>query len=132
MAQFRGDIRAAAKISDPVDLPVSDYPLHRRILGTPEATAGLMFDNQSFAVMALSHPPDSGTPDVMSDKDSDRVLILTVGDLVLQIGSIRYRMGPGDAVQIPRGTPFGATHSTGGAQMLWVRSKPARSFTLLR
>lgn len=123
---------SAAAMQAPLEVPVSQYSLHRRLFNAVDPPAGLMFDNQNFAVMALSHPPDSGTPDVMSDKDGDRILILTSGDLALQIAGTRYRMGPGDAVQIPRGTVFGATHSSQGAQMLWIRAKPARSFTLLR
>jgi quercetin dioxygenase-like cupin family protein len=93
---------------------------------------GLLFDGQGYAVMAISHAPNSSTPDVMSDKDGDRVLLLTDGDLALQIGQTRYQMTPGDAVQIPRGTPFGNAHSTGGAKLLLIRGKPPRSFSLVR
>jgi quercetin dioxygenase-like cupin family protein len=82
--------------------------------------------------MAVAHDPNSSTPDLMADKDGDRVLLLTAGDLALQIGTTRYRLAPGDAVQIPRGTRFGNSHSSAGAQMLLIRSKPARSFTLIR
>jgi quercetin dioxygenase-like cupin family protein len=92
----------------------------------------MLFDNQTFAVMAVSHEPNSVTPDMMADKDSDRVLVLTSGDLALQIGATRYRLTAGDAVQITRGTRFGNAQSRGGAQMLLIRSKPARSFTLIR
>ncbi|MBI3784237.1 MAG: hypothetical protein HY270_12645 [Deltaproteobacteria bacterium] len=112
---------------------MSEYVHHRRVLGAADGTAaGLLFDNQTFAIMAISHEPDSNTPDLMADKDGDRVLLLTSGDLALQIGATRYRLNPGDAVQIPRGTRFGNSHSTSGAQMLLIRAKPARSFTLIR
>lgn len=118
----------------PTELPASQYPRYQRLLGAAngQAASGLLFDGQTFAMSAVTIPPNTGTPDVMADKDGDRVLILTSGELALQIGGDRYRLHAGDAVQIPRGTPFGATHSATGGQMLWIRSKPVRSFQLLR
>ncbi|MFQ5666083.1 MAG: cupin domain-containing protein [Candidatus Binatia bacterium] len=115
-------------------LPATRYKQHRAIFGTAreEAPAGLLFDSQNFAVMSISHPPDSETPDLNTDKDGDRVLILLEGDLALQIGDSRVRLGTGDAVQIPRGTRFGRACSQAGAQLLLIRGKPLRSFSILR
>lgn len=93
---------------------------------------GLLFDNRSYAIMSITHPPDSETPDLNADKDGDRVLVLLDGDLALQIGESRFRMEAGDAVQIPRGVCFGKSRSQAGAHMLLIRSKALRSFSIHR
>jgi mannose-6-phosphate isomerase-like protein (cupin superfamily) len=54
------------------------------------------------------------------------------GDLTMQIGTNRFRLDTGDAVRIPRGTRFGRTRSERGAQLLLIRTKIPRSFTLVR
>ena len=82
--------------------------------------------------MSISHPPESETPDLNNDKDGDRVLVLLDGDLALQIGESRFRLQPGDAVQIPRGVCFGKTRSRAGAHILLVRGKTLRSFSMYR
>ena len=91
-----------------------------------------MFDTQAYALMSITYPPDSQTPDLNVDKDGDRILILMDGDLALQIGENRFRMGPGDAVKITRGTRFGMMRSQAGAHLVLIRAKPVRSFSLLR
>ncbi len=114
------------------ELPLTAYPHYHRIFGGPDTAAGLLFDGQTFAIMSISYPPDSQTPDLNADKDGDRILMLMDGDLALQIGENRFRMGIGDAVKIPRGTRFGMMRSQAGAQLLLIRAKPVRSFSLLR
>ena len=114
------------------ELPLTAYPHYHQIFGGADIPAGLLFDSQTYAVMAITYPPDSQTPDLNADKDGDRILILMNGDLALQIGENRFRMGVGDAVKIPRGTRFGMTRSQGGAHLLLIRAKPVRSFSLLR
>jgi quercetin dioxygenase-like cupin family protein len=114
------------------ELPLTSYPHHHRIFGGADIPAGLLFDSQSYAVMSITYPADSQTPDLNADKDGDRVLILMNGDLALQIGDNRFRMGVGDAVKIPRGTRFGMTRSQSGAHLLLIRAKSVRSFSLLR
>ncbi len=116
------------------ELPATAYPHHHHIFRTPVAAAptGLLFDSRNYAIMAISHPPESETPDLNNDKDGDRVLVLLDGDLALQIGESRFRLQPGDAVQIPRGVCFGKTRSRAGAQMLLVRGKTLRSFSMYR
>ena len=116
------------------ELPVSAYPYHRRVFGTADAAAatGLLFDSKQFAVMAIAQPAESQTPDLNADKEGDRILICLDGDLSMQIGENRFRLGAGDAVQIPRGVRFGRTSSVRGARMLLVRGKALRSFSLYR
>ena len=116
------------------DLPATAYPHHRHIFNSAAgpAPAGLLFDSRNYAIMAISHPPESATPDLNNDNDGDRVLVLLAGDLALQIGESRFRLQPGDAVQIPRGVSFGRTRSQAGAQMLLVRGKTPRSFSVYR
>jgi quercetin dioxygenase-like cupin family protein len=126
----------SAALSTPTgaDLPAKAYPYHSQLLNSPSGglPAGLLFDTQSFAVMSITQPPDSQTPDLNADKDGDRVLILMQGDLALQIGENRFRLGPGDAVKIPRGVHFGKSRSEGGAHLLMIRAKPMRSFSMYR
>ena len=93
---------------------------------------GLLFDTRSYAVLSITHPADSRTPELNTDKDGDRVLIVIDGDLSLQIGGNRFRLGPGEAVQIPRGTIFGRSGSTSGAHLLLIRTKALRSFSMYR
>jgi len=114
------------------ELPATAYPHYQRVFGGAELPTGLLFDSQHFAVMSVAHPPDSQTPDLNADKDGDRILVLMDGDLALQIGENRFRMCPGDAVKIPRGTRFGMTQSQAGAHLLLIRTKAVRSFSLLR
>jgi quercetin dioxygenase-like cupin family protein len=115
-------------------LPASAYPHHHQIFlsASGSAPAGLLFDSRSFAIMAISHPPDSETPDLNNDNDGDRVLVLLDGDLTLQIGESRFRLQEGDAVSIPRGVCFGRTRSRAGAHILLVRGKTPRSFAMYR
>jgi uncharacterized cupin superfamily protein len=82
--------------------------------------------------MAIVHPPESETPDLNHDNDGDRVRILLDGDLTLQIGERRVRLHAGDAVQIPRAVCFGRPRSRAGAQILLVRAKALRSFSMCR
>jgi quercetin dioxygenase-like cupin family protein len=116
------------------ELPVTAYPHHHHIFQSPAGgvPTGLLFDSKSYAVMAISQEPKSQTPDVNVDKDGDRVLVLLDGDLALQIGEKRFKMQPGDAVQIPRGVAFGRTGSQAGAHLLLIRAKAFRSFTMYR
>jgi len=116
------------------ELPASAYPHHHQVFKSPSggAPAGLLFDGRSYAIMAISHPPDSETPDLNNDKDGDRVLVLLDGDLTLQIGESRFRLQAGDAVEIPRGESFGKTRSRAGAHILLVRGKTPRSFSMYR
>lgn len=116
------------------ELPVTAYPFHRQVFGSVDAGAatGLLFDSKQFAVMAMAQPADSRTPDVNTDKEGDRVLICLGGDLSIQIGDNRFRLGSGDAVQIPRGVRFGKTSSVSGARMLLIRGKALRSFSMYR
>jgi quercetin dioxygenase-like cupin family protein len=114
------------------ELPLTAYPHYHQIFGGTDAPTGLLFDSQAYAVMSITYPPDSQTPDLNADKDGDRVLILVDGDLALQIGENRFRMGAGDAVKIPRGTRFGMMRSQAGARLMLIRAKPVRSFFLLR
>jgi len=114
------------------ELPLTAYPHYHRIFGGPDLPAGLLFDSQAYAVMSITYPPDSQTPDVNADKDGDRILMLMNGDLALQIGGNRFRMSAGDAVKIPRGTRFGMMRSQAGAHLMLIRAKPVRSFSLLR
>jgi len=116
------------------DLPATAYPHHHRLFKTADKSTptGLLFDNRTYAIMAITHPPDSETPDLNSDTDGDRVLVLLDGDLALQIGENRFLMQAGDAVQIPRGVCFGRSRSQAGAHMLLIRSKALRSFSIHR
>lgn len=114
------------------ELPLTAYPHYHQIFGGSDIPAGLLFDAQGYAVMSITYPPDSQTPDLSADKDGDRILILMDGDLALQIGENRFRMGTGDAVKIARGTRFGMMRSQAGAHLLLIRAKPVRSFSLLR
>jgi quercetin dioxygenase-like cupin family protein len=114
------------------ELPLTAYPHYHRLFGGTDVPAGLLFDSQNYAVMAITYPPDSQTPDLNADKDGDRILILMAGDLALQIGENRFRMGTGDAVKIPRGTCFGMMRSEAGAHLVLIRAKPVRSFSILR
>ena len=114
------------------ELPLTAYPHYHKIFGGADIPAGLLFDSQTYAVMSITYPPDSQTPDLNADKDGDRILILMDGDLALQIGENRFRMGAGDAVKIPRGTRFGMMRSQAGAHLMLIRAKPVRSFSLLR
>jgi quercetin dioxygenase-like cupin family protein len=116
------------------ELPATAYPYHHHIFKSPaeSAPAGLLFDCSNYAIMAISHPPESETPDLNNDNDGDRVLVLLDGDLALQIGESRFRLHPGDAIQIPRGVSFGKTRSRAGAQILLVRAKALRSFSMYR
>ena len=116
------------------ELPATAYPYHHQIFGSASGgvPAGLLFDSQNFAVMSITYPPDAHTPDLNSDKDGDRILLLVDGDLGLQIGESRFRLGAGDAVRIPRGTRFGDSRSERGAHLLLIRAKPLRSFSILR
>jgi mannose-6-phosphate isomerase-like protein (cupin superfamily) len=113
-------------------LPASSYPLHRRLVAPGETSAELLFDCSTFAVLSASHAARHDTPDLNVDKDSDRMLIVLDGDLAIQIGTNRFRLDKGDAVRIPRGTRFGRTRSERGAQLLLIRTKAPRSFTLVR
>jgi len=115
------------------ELPASAYP-HHQVFKSDAAAAptGLLFDSRNYAVMAISHPPNSETPDLNNDKDGDRVLMLLAGDLTLQIGESRFRLDAGDAVEIPRGVCFGRTRSRAGAHILLVRGKTPRSFAMYR
>ena len=114
------------------ELPLTAYPHYHQIFGGADTPAGLLFDSQTYAVMSITYPPDSQTPDLNVDKDGDRVLVLMDGDLALQIGENRFRMGTGDAVKIARGTRFGMIRSQAGAHLVLIRAKPVRSFSLLR
>jgi quercetin dioxygenase-like cupin family protein len=116
------------------ELPATAYPYHHQIFAAADGgvPTGLLFDNRNFTVMAIAHPPQSETPDLNADKDGERILILMDGDLTLQIGKARFRLQPGDAVQIPRGVCFGNSHSEGGAHLLLLRGKPLRSFSMYR
>ena len=116
------------------ELPAAAYPHHHQILASAKggAPAGMLFDSKTFTVMAVTQPADSQTPDLNADKDGDRVLVLLDGDLSLQIGENRFRLGPGDAVQIPRGVRFGKSNSVSGAHLLLIRGKGLRSFSMYR
>ena len=116
------------------ELPVTAYPYYRQVFGSPDVAAatGLLFDSKQFAVMSITQPADSRTPDLNADKEGDRILLCLDGDLSIQIGDNRFRLGSGDAVQIPRGVRFGKTSSVGGARMLLVRGKALRSFSMYR
>lgn len=117
-----------------IDLPASAYSHHRRIFGSAAGgiPSGILFDSKSYSVMAIVQPADSSMPDLNVDKDGDRVLIVVEGDLSLQIGEHRFRLGAGDAVQIPRGVRFGKSNSNSGARLLLIRGKGMRSFTMYR
>ncbi len=116
------------------ELPATAYPYHHQIFAAADGgvPTGLLFDNRNFTVMSIAHPPQSETPDLNADKDGDRILILMDGDLTLQIGKDRFRLQPGDAVQIPRGVCFGNSRSDIGAHLLLLRGKPLRSFSMYR
>ncbi len=116
------------------ELPAAAYPQHHQIFGSADGgvPTGLLFDSRNFAVMSITYPPQSQTPDLNVDKDGDRILLLVGGDLALQIGKERFRLGPGDAVQIPRGVCFGNSRSEAGAHLLLVRTKALRSFSMYR
>ena len=116
------------------ELPVTAYPYHRKVFGSADAAAatGLLFDSKQFAVMAIAQPADSRTPDLNADKEGDRILLCLDGDLSIQIGENRFRLGSGDAIQIPRGVRFGRTSSVHGARILLVRGKALRSFSMYR
>ena len=117
-----------------VEHPAAVYRHYRYLFRTPasDVPTGLLFDNQGCAITSVTHPPDTHTPDLDADKDGDRVLVLLEGDFALQIGESRFRMRPGDAVEIPRGVSFGRSHSHAGAHLLLIRSKALRSFSLHR
>ncbi len=115
-----------------VVLPASSYPLHRRLVAPGETSTELLFDCNTMAVLSASHTAKHDTPDLNVDKDGDRMLIVLDGDLTMQIGTNRFRLDTGDAVRIPRGTRFGRTRSERGAQLLLIRTKIPRSFTLVR
>ena len=116
------------------DLPAASYPYHRKVFASPGSAfpTRLLFDSRTFAVMAIAQPAGSEMPDVNVDKEGDRVLIIVDGDLSLQIGESRFRLEPGDAVQIPRGTHFGKSRSKTGAHLLLIRGKSMRSFSMYR
>jgi len=116
------------------ELPATAYPHHHHIFKSPSGNtpAGLLFDSRNYAVMSINHPPESETPDLNNDNEGDRVLMLMEGDLALQIGESRFSLQPGDAVQIPRGVCFGKTRSQAGAQILLIRGKTLRSFSMYR
>lgn len=116
------------------ELPARSYPFHHQVLasGNGDVATGLLFDTRHYAILSITHPPNSQTPDLSSDKEGDRVLVILAGDLALQIGSSRFRLRVGDAVRIPRGTRFGRTQSDTGAHLLLIRSKALRSFTMYR
>ena len=116
------------------ELPATAYPHHYHIFKSPsgDVPSGLLFDSRNYAIMSISHPPDSQTPDLNNDNDGDRVLVLLEGYLALQIGESRFRLQPGDAVQIPRGVCFGRTRSQAGAHILLIRAKALRSFSMYR
>ena len=125
----------ASKPMTPVqELPASAHPLYHRVLaaGDGEVPAGILFDTRNFAIMSMVHPPNSHTPDLNTDKDGDRILVVLEGDLSLQIGANQYLLTSGDAVQIERNTSFGNTRSHTGAHLLLVRGKAMRSFGLYR
>ena len=115
-------------------LPATAYPYHHQIFASASAgtPTGVLFDSKSYTVMAIVQAADSEMPDVNVDKDGDRVLIVLSGDLSLQIGENRFRLGAGDAVQIPRGVRFGKSNSSGGAHLLLIRGKSMRSFAMYR
>src|SRR5512139_526992 len=116
------------------ELPAHSYPFHHRVAeaGDGEVATGLLFDTRHYAILSILHPPNSATPDLSSDKEGDRVLVILAGDLALQIGTARFRLHAGDAVRIPRGTRFGRTQSDTGAHLLLIRSKALRSFAMYR
>jgi quercetin dioxygenase-like cupin family protein len=121
-------------VSPAGELPAAAYPQHHHIFKSASGNtpAGLLFDSRNYAIMSICHPPESQTPDLNNDKDGDRVLLLLDGDLALQIGESRFRLQPGDAVQIPRGVCFGKTRSEAGAHILLIRAKTLRSFSMYR
>jgi quercetin dioxygenase-like cupin family protein len=127
---------AMGKTSEPsgAELPAAAYPYHHRVFPSASAAAptGILFDSKTFTVMAIAQPADSEMPDLNVDKDGDRILILVDGDLSLQIGDSRFRLGPGDAVQIPRGARFGKSRSGTGSHLLLIRGKAMRSFSVYR
>ena len=114
------------------ELTGSSYAHCQRVFGQPgaQAPAGMVFDTPNFAMMAMAYPPNSATPDLNTDGEGDRILVVLEGDLALQIGDTRYRFATGDSIRIPRGTRFGGTRSTNGAQLLIIRAKRVRSFSL--
>jgi quercetin dioxygenase-like cupin family protein len=128
-----------AETSEPIErhgaeLPVTAYPYHHQVFASASGAGatGMLFDSKHFTVMALAQPANSETPDLNVDKEGDRILICLDGHLSLQIGENRFRLGPGDAVQIPRGVRFGKTSSGPGAHMLLIRGKGMRSFSVYR
>jgi quercetin dioxygenase-like cupin family protein len=122
------------KTSGEDELPATAYPHHHHIFRSPSGgtPAGLLFDSRNYAIMSIAHPSQSQTPDLNHDSEGDRVLVLLDGDLALQIGESRFRLQPGDAVQIPRGVSFGRTRSQAGAHLLLIRAKSLRSFSMYR
>ena len=118
----------------PSELPATAYAHHHHIFRAPSGPAptGLLFDSRYYAIMSIVQPPAAQTPDMNTDKDGDRVLVLIEGDFALQIGEARYRLQPGDAIQIPRGQSFGRSSSEGGAHLLMIRAKAMRSFAMYR
>ncbi len=117
-----------------VELPATSYPHYQHLFTSPGngIPTGLIFDSRGYAIMSIAHPADAQTPDLNADKEGDRVLFLLDGDLALQIGENRFRLQPGDAVQIPRGVCFGRSSSHEGAHLLLIRAKGPRSFSLYR
>jgi quercetin dioxygenase-like cupin family protein len=127
---------ATTKTKEPseAELPAAAYPYHHRVFPSANAAAptGILFDSKTFTVMAIAQPADSEMPDLNVDKEGDRILILVDGDLSLQIGESRFRLAPGDAVQIPRGARFGKSRSGTGSHLLLIRGKAMRSFSVYR
>ena len=128
------NVALATTASGQPELPATAYPHHHNIFRSPDGgtPTGLLFDSRSYAIMSIAHPPESETPDLNADKDGDRVLVLLEGDLALQIGESRFRLRPGDTVQIPRGVSFGRSSSHAGAHLLMIRAKAFRSFAMYR
>jgi hypothetical protein len=117
---------AMGKTSEPsgAELPAAAYPYHHRVFASATAAAatGVLFDSKTFTVMAIAQPANSEMP----------ILIVVDGDLSLQIGETRFRLGAGDAVQIPRGARFGKSRSGTGSRLLLIRGKAMRSFSVYR
>lgn len=116
------------------ELPATAYPHYQHLFKAPGSgvPTGVVFDSRHYTIMSLAQPAESETPDLNADKEGDRVLFLLDGDLTLQIGENRFRMQPGDAVQIPRGVCFGRSCSAAGAHLLLIRARSLRSFSMYR
>jgi len=124
------------KTNEPMgaELPAAAYPYHCQIFASANGATptDVLFDSRTFTVMAIAQPADSEIPDMNIDKEGDRILIVVDGDLSLQIGESRFRLGPGDAVQIPSGASFGKSRSSTGSHLLIIRGKRMRSFSVYR